>query len=208
MAGSRDEAARFHFSVGCAFIPDRDYSPMDTLTFISNVISAMAWPVAVVLLAIIFRGHIGGLANLLRSLKYKEFEMQFGEAIAVVRQQAIGEEVTLMRTLTPADQTLLAKGNYAFVVGIWWQRLAHTISEACAKIPPDGFIPDGTAARVRYLHERGVIGAGLRDILLQMEKIHDSVVNGRIQPFSSEEVAEYMNISRSLRERIEQRLAN
>jgi len=47
---------------------------MDTLTFISELIKAVAWPMTAIVLVVLLRKPIIELIPLLRKLKYKELE--------------------------------------------------------------------------------------------------------------------------------------
>jgi hypothetical protein len=61
---------------------------MDTLTFISEIIKSLAWPIAVAFLVLMLRKPIAHLIPLLRKLKYKELEMEFSEEIAELKAEA------------------------------------------------------------------------------------------------------------------------
>lgn len=62
---------------------------MDALTFIAEVIKALAWPASAVLLVFMLRKPVGELIPLLRKLKYKEMEMEFSREIAVLKAEAL-----------------------------------------------------------------------------------------------------------------------
>ena len=65
---------------------------MDTLTFVSEALKSLAWPVVVVFLVLMLKKPITELIPLLRKLKYKELEMEFSEAViqsAAVRAKPI-----------------------------------------------------------------------------------------------------------------------
>lgn len=50
---------------------------MDFITFLSNFIDSVAWPISIVVLAMIFRSPISELIQVLKKLKYKDFEIEF-----------------------------------------------------------------------------------------------------------------------------------
>ncbi|WP_407353296.1 hypothetical protein [Luteimonas sp. R10] len=62
---------------------------MDVLTFVAEVVRALAWPASVLLLAFMLRKPIGELIPLLRKLKYKEIEMEFSREIAELKAEAL-----------------------------------------------------------------------------------------------------------------------
>lgn len=54
---------------------------MDIYTFISSIVTAIAWPLSVVLIVWILRAPLYKLVPLLKKLKYKEFELEFNEIL-------------------------------------------------------------------------------------------------------------------------------
>ncbi|AZC56414.1 hypothetical protein [Pseudomonas chlororaphis] len=69
---------------------------MDWLTFLSSIVNAVAWPATLVVLLVLIREQLPQIAKSLRRLKYKDIEMEFGEAA-----KAIANEV---QTIMPAAQ--------------------------------------------------------------------------------------------------------
>src|SRR2546423_1332747 len=54
---------------------------MDLLTFISEILKALAWPVSMCIMVFSLRHHIGGLFKRLSSLKHNDTELKFAEDI-------------------------------------------------------------------------------------------------------------------------------
>lgn len=52
------------------------------LTFVSQVISSVAWPTTVLVCALILRKHLLALIPLVRTVKYSDVEIQFGKEVA------------------------------------------------------------------------------------------------------------------------------
>lgn len=67
---------------------------MDILTFFSELIKALAWPVTTIALAILLRGPIAELIPLLKRLKYKELELEFSQEVLELKAEveAIAKE--------------------------------------------------------------------------------------------------------------------
>jgi len=57
---------------------------MDWLTFIAKVVKALAWPGAFLAVFLVLRKEIPGIVRSLRKLKFKDFELDFGEAAKAV----------------------------------------------------------------------------------------------------------------------------
>ncbi len=52
---------------------------MDWLTFIADVVKGIAWPLTVLIAVLIIRKPLIGMIPQLRELRYREFEVKFGE---------------------------------------------------------------------------------------------------------------------------------
>lgn len=50
---------------------------MDWITFLSKLIDSVVWPVSIIILALIFRSPLSELIQVLKRLKYKDFEIEF-----------------------------------------------------------------------------------------------------------------------------------
>lgn len=61
---------------------------MDGLTFTSELIKALAWPAATIILASLLRKPIVGLVPLMRKLKYKELELEFSQEVLALKAEA------------------------------------------------------------------------------------------------------------------------
>lgn len=69
---------------------------MDCLTFISKAIESLAWPGTIIALVFLIRKELPAIARSLRRFKYKDIEVEFGEAA-----QAIANEI---KEVVPATQ--------------------------------------------------------------------------------------------------------
>lgn len=76
---------------------------MDTLAFVASVISSLAWPMTTVVALILMRKQLIELIPGIRRLKYKDFEVDFGEKL-----QKIEESVRTIETPQSAKMQLPA----------------------------------------------------------------------------------------------------
>jgi hypothetical protein len=61
---------------------------VDVLTFISEIIKALAWPATVITLLILVRKELPAIAKSLRRLKFKGVELEFGDAAKAIATEA------------------------------------------------------------------------------------------------------------------------
>jgi len=65
---------------------------VDALSFVVEMVKALAWPIMVLVLVLLLRRPIAQLVPLLTRLKYKDLELEFGRRVAEVTAEA-GEEL-------------------------------------------------------------------------------------------------------------------
>lgn len=61
---------------------------MNTLEFIDSMTGRLAWPIAAVVLGLVFRRPLGGLLARIRKLRYREAEAELAEAQEAVEDAA------------------------------------------------------------------------------------------------------------------------
>lgn len=62
---------------------------MDWLTFGVELTKAVAWPVTTVIVTVLFRRPLAELIPFLKSLKYKDLEVEFSRGVEEVKQEAL-----------------------------------------------------------------------------------------------------------------------
>ncbi len=80
---------------------------MDIYTFISNIISAIAWPLSVFLIVWVLRSPLYQLLPLIKKLKYKEFELEFGEVLKEIEPSSGTSDAKIEEPINPTIQRFL-----------------------------------------------------------------------------------------------------
>ena len=75
---------------------------MDALTFTAEAIKALAWPTAVVLVALMVRKPVIELLPFLRLFKYKEIELEFSKELAQLKSEVIANETAVGQKPAPS----------------------------------------------------------------------------------------------------------
>jgi hypothetical protein len=68
---------------------------MDTRTFISQLVSALVWPLTVLICVAFLRKPLGYLITLIRTLKYSDIEVQFGKDVAELKMSVAATSIQL-----------------------------------------------------------------------------------------------------------------
>ena len=109
---------------------------MDALTFISELIKAVAWPATAVALVVLLRKPIVELIPLLRRLKYKELELEFAQEMSELKAEveAIakekGEEASSIAPTSSNLLNLVAFSTRAAIMEAWLE--VESVSVAVA----------------------------------------------------------------------------
>jgi hypothetical protein len=61
---------------------------MDVLTFIAEIVKAIAWPTVVLIIFLVFRRPLRDLIPLLEQLRYKDIELNFGRRVKELSREA------------------------------------------------------------------------------------------------------------------------
>jgi|HubBroStandDraft_3_1064219.scaffolds.fasta_scaffold260217_2 hypothetical protein len=106
-------------------------SPMNAPAFITQLVTALAWPVTVLICVVVLRPLLVGLLPLIRKLKYSDVEIQFGREVAELKltaaasiqpgkaeatRQPIWEELVRLAAVRPRTAILQA-----------WQQVEATL---------------------------------------------------------------------------------
>ena len=113
---------------------------MDVYTFLSELVKALSWPIAVILIVFILRKPLSGLIPLLQRFKYKDLELEFGQRVERVRA-GVRSELPMEPPLTslPAevqDRILkLSETSPRSAILEAWRELELRLHEAASTMP-------------------------------------------------------------------------
>lgn len=176
---------------------------MDALTFIAEIVKALAWPAMVLTLVFLLRKPIADLIPLLTRLKYKDLELEFGRRLAEVTAEA-GEELPPPHPLAPLEaaeeQTLLelAKVSPRSAVTEAWRQVEVAAVEAARRNDISLSPSDATSpARVlRALERHRVIDAGKLDLIHNLRELRNQAVHSPDFAVTSAAALEYAQLAR------------
>ena len=126
---------------------------MDCLTFTSNAIDSLAWPVTAILLVIILRKEIGKAVSNLKRLKAGPVEAEFERQVQELKdevsdQPGISEDVTPESTSKPFLYQLAELHPRSAILESWVRVEAAARTVFTAKAPPANMRTYISAARL------------------------------------------------------------
>ena len=169
---------------------------MDWLQFISSVVDALAWPVAVVTLVYLLKNPIKELVPLLQKMKYKDFEMEFGRKLAVAR-----EEVELGSQLEAEEvspQILeLARVSPRAAVTEAWRWVEHATLDTAKNLLGDDFKNKTATFQVfRKLERDERIDRGAVAMMRNLRSLRNDAAHSPEFALSVDSALEYVKTAR------------
>jgi hypothetical protein len=180
---------------------------MDWLTFLAEVIKALAWPVTVVILLLLLRKPISDLIPLLQHLKYKDLELDFGkkvqELIADMKKELPGNGKLPDTTLKQRLSQLSQSSPRAAILEAWLE-LEEVALEALKR---KQFAITSQDARSplqlgHALLEAGILDQGKHEIYNRLRNLRNSATHASEFPIGVETAIDYAEAATRLAEYI------
>ena len=103
------------------------------LTFIAQIVSAMAWPVTLLICVALLRRHLMAIVPLVRTVKYSDVEIRFGQEVAELKKAADTADLPKEKTASQNDQwqTLmrLAEVRPRTAIRASWRQVEATMDQ-------------------------------------------------------------------------------
>ncbi|NWC94679.1 MULTISPECIES: DUF4145 domain-containing protein [unclassified Pseudomonas] len=150
---------------------------MDWLQFLSSVIGSIAWPAAVITLTCLMREPLAKLIPLIRTLKYKDVQIDLGEKIEAAKE-LVGAEA---EAPSQADKDLLSSFRSiaevdprAAVLSAWLPVEAELSQVADKRNVPSRMPP---MAKLRELHQERFIDLATYQKLVRLRDIRNTAAH-------------------------------
>lgn len=157
---------------------------MDWLTFIASIVKSLAWPVAAVVLAILFKDDLVKAMPLIKRLKAGPVEAEFEREVKELQESAAGSDETV-RVGAKNDESeeflfQLAEFHPRSAILESWVRLEATARSAIVKVVPHmankGYI---SAARLsNTLIQEGILNERQVELYHELRRLRNEVAHG------------------------------
>lgn len=180
---------------------------MDVLSFIAEVIRALAWPTAVVLVALMVRKPVIELLPFLHRLKYKDIELEFSKELAQLKYEvAINEPITCQNSaplvLSPSSNRLLniaSISTSAAILEAWSDLESASIAVASSFwTNPSSDIFKNYTKLGEYLVQCKVIDEKQLIIFNKLHQLRNKVAHAVNLNLSEEKARTYIELATSL----------
>ncbi|MNF27232.1 hypothetical protein D3C85_371880 [compost metagenome] len=167
---------------------------MDWLTFISSVVSSLAWPGAVITIVFLLKTPLGNLLPTLRNLKYKDLELDFGKELRKAEEKASqvlpaeSKPKAISKPQVERDSSkIINESKRLFeefpepAVALAWTAVEVELMEAILRTASSPDYPPHNSAlkNAMYLKDAGYFGEDKIDLIKRMTNLRNIAVHGQ-----------------------------
>lgn len=176
---------------------------MDWLTFISTLVSALAWPAAVTLIVWWLKSYIGLLLPFTKRFKYGEFEIEFDQQLSALKQEV--EEQRQVHPVTKRAEdperieylrSIVEISPRAALVDAWvgLELTATSSARMLGLISEESTLPFPKV--IQALHQAEVIGPKDVEILNKLRVLRNEALHSPSFQISRTEAKEFIELTR------------
>lgn len=166
---------------------------MNWLSFFSSVIDSLAWPVAVIFIVFMLKKPLSALLPMLRNLKYKDLELDFGKELKKVEDKAKlvlpAETKPKIIKEKPKERNsaqIIKEAERLFeefpepAVALAWSAVEVELMEAINRTASSPDYPPHNSAlkNAMYLKNAGYLGEEKIDLIKRMTNLRNIAVHG------------------------------
>ncbi len=175
---------------------------MDLLTFVAQVLNAIAWPLAVTVMFLAVRGRILELIPTLRHLKWKDIEIEFQKEMSLLKEEAIlilpapraDEAKKAVQTVEKDRLMQLAEiSPRSAIVEAW-----VAVESAAAQIVENLRVTDTKWTALRLgdiLHSQGILSAERLRIYKELHALRNKAVHNELLTVGPDQAKNYVDLA-------------
>lgn len=187
---------------------------MDINTFIASIIESLAWPLAIIFIAFLFRHSLAKLIPSLTSFKYGNLEFEFNDQLKEVKRMLSESEPQHVST-APKQASLpnskyfrsLAEVSPRAAILEAWMDFEQTANTAMNKMQPGQEGRSATMPQLfNKLEEENLLTASEVGALTKLRALRNQVVHGPEPDLSMDTVNDYASMLSDVTEILDERM--
>ena len=165
----------------------------DWLDFFASIIGSLAWPLATVTLVVLLRGEIVQLLGRLRWFRYRDLELEFGEQVQNIREEA--EQADLPRAEIPDQDLRLAVTSPRALVLESWLRIEQALASYARQAGIEVTGHESPTRLMRELDRRQQLDPHVRAIIADLRGLRNAAAHEPDFALPPERALEYANLA-------------
>lgn len=181
---------------------------MAYLELLRDIIGHLAWPTAVIIIFFNFKGEISGFIGRIKNAKYKGVELNLEKQLEELKTDAEMAGVTILYPTQSFFDSNIDNiehaPEWAFLKS--WQEIENVIVGHYSKISgmKNSRVPFSKA--LSYIRTNGLIDSEMEMLINKLRHIRNLIVHSSGFSITRGEALEWLGISKSIKDRIEQKL--
>lgn len=150
---------------------------MDWFQFLSSIAASLAWPVAAIVMVHQLRTPLGKLIPLIRSMKYKELQIDLATKLETVEHEVAATGVTAEQSSSDEAFELLAEMDPRAAISAAWIPLQTEIYRQAKLLGITSLDVYSPLGLVGLLQNRGAIPKEVADSIVELSDIRSSAAH-------------------------------
>lgn len=172
---------------------------MNLLQFIAELVKALAWPLAVLVLGAVFRSEIRALLGRIRRGKVGPAELEFEATVKSLESESrLAPGTAPTATLTAPQVAMVASDPRAAIIGAWLQIEDAAEQLLFARARSTDEVPRNKAAQLRQLTRLGTLKPETVALLNDLRALRNQAVHEVEFAPSAESVLSYLRFANEL----------
>jgi hypothetical protein len=174
---------------------------MDRLTFVSNVVASLAWPITAIVGLVLLRRILANLLPLVRTLKYSDLELSFGREVAEVRNvadaAAIQPQLPQLESQAWEDLIRLAGARPRSAIRQAWRQVESALTNEAKKrhlqVAPGVWSMPMVLGSLML--NAGIISDAQYDLLNRLRRLTSEAERAPVDSLKSDDAAEFVGLA-------------
>jgi hypothetical protein len=179
---------------------------MDILTFIAAIIKATAWPVAVVVIVLVFRKQLIALLSRIRKGKFASAEFEFEQGVETLSEQVDPPQLPPPNVDTSSVSLVTADPRGVILAA--WNGIESAVHRLSYKLQiSHSAASHSVTAMVREIEEQGKLDPGDVALFNNLRMLRNRAVHESDFSPSPDSVVLFQRLAQGLKERLESALS-
>ncbi|MFZ5519939.1 MAG: hypothetical protein ACOZD0_01910 [Pseudomonadota bacterium] len=171
---------------------------MDALSFIAELVKALAWPLATVAIAVIFRSQLVSLLGRLKGGKLGPAEFAFERAVEKLEAAAVDLPSTAAGRASSSDIQLATTSPRAAIIEAWLEIEENAIAFALCRNLVQPTARRNPMGAINGVYKSGFLSESQKAILRELQELrNDAAHNPDFSP-STDSVLRYVRLAKDL----------
>ena len=181
---------------------------MKWLEIVERIIGHIAWPLASYLIVIQFRSEIRSFIKRIKNAKYKDLQVDLEKEIKEIKDEAedAGINITYDSSAFSEDsiKNIQAAPEWAFIKS--WQDIEDTLLKYYTTVSGLKTKRVSVGKVLIYLENKGILDDEIIMLIRKLMSVRNQIVHNSVSSVTRGEAIEWLGISKSVNDKISQKL--